>query len=319
MSRHPSPNSIPARQQVGADRVDCPGTRIWVRGVEEVVMQPDSVGAGGGDVDRNADKDVDAEDWRWLDEGDDWVPPPLDLSKPSIARIYDYWLGGKDNYPVDREVADRIAQIDSGGREGGRANRAFLVEVVQPMARAGIRQFVDLGAGIPTSPNVHETAWAIQPDAAIVYVDNDPIVLAHNRALMRADDRVVVLSRDLREPTAVLEDPKVRAVLDFTQPVGLLMISVLHFVEITAAPAIVARYLRDLAPGSQLAISAASSHGSDPAAVAQTRAAYSAASLVYRTHAEFEALFDRLDMVRPVTEIHRFTAGVSLGGVGVKR
>jgi len=256
--------------------------------------------------------------WSWTEVEDDWVPPPIDLSQPSIARIYDYWLGGKDNYPVDREVADRIAAIDSGGREGARANRRFLVDAVESMARSGIRQFIDLGAGIPTSPNVHETAKAIHPDAVTVYVDNDPIVLSHNRAMTEGEPGVLVLPHDVRDPVSVLDDPRVRSVVDFSRPVGLLMIAVLHFVEVSAAPSVVGRYLRDLAPGSQLVISAASSHGADPDAVAQLKAAYSAASLIFRTWSEFEALFDGLDMITPVTEIHRFTSGVALGGIGVK-
>jgi len=256
--------------------------------------------------------------WSWIEGEADWVPPPIDLSQPSIARIYDYWLGGKDNYPVDREVADRIAAIDSGGREGARANRRFLVDAVESMARSGIRQFIDLGAGIPTSPNVHETAKAIQPDAVTVYVDNDPVVLAHNRAIAEGEPGVLVLPHDVRDPAAVLDDPRVRSVLDFSRPVGLLMIAVLHFVEVTAAPSVLGRYLRELAPGSQLVISAASSHGADPDAVAQLKAAYSAASLIFRTWSEFEALFDGLEMITPVTEIHRFTSGVALGGIGVK-
>jgi hypothetical protein len=262
------------------------------------------------------------EDWSWV-EDDSWVPPPVDTSKPSIARIYDYGLGGKDNYPADREVADRMLAIAPEGRDAARANRRFLVQVVQSMAQAGIRQFIDLGTGIPTSPNVQETAWAIQPDAVIVYVDNDPIVLAHNRALMRDEPRAAVLSHDLREPATVMDDPKVRTLVDFSQPVGLLMISVLHFVDISTAAPIVARYLRDLVPGSQLAISAASSHGMDPEVAARAVASYgrdAAASLVFRTEAQFQALFDQLEMVRPVADVYRFrsTGGAMLGGIGIK-
>ncbi|HEY6794423.1 MAG TPA: SAM-dependent methyltransferase [Kineosporiaceae bacterium] len=248
----------------------------------------------------------------------DWVPPPVDASTPSVARIYDYWLGGKDNFAIDREVADRIARTDGGGPEGAHANRRFLVEAVRSMAQAGVRQFIDLGAGIPTSPSVHETAWAIHPDARVVYVDTDPVVLAHTRALLSSEPRTAVLPGDLRDPAAILADPSVRALVDLTQPVGLLMIAVLHFVDTAAAPRIVARYLRDLAPGSQLAICSASSEGGDPEALARTRAAYTAATLIFRTRIEIEALFDHLDMVRPVTAVHRFASGSSLGGIGVK-
>ena len=256
------------------------------------------------------------QNWDWLDDGDDWVPPPVDVTKPSIARIYDYWLDGKDNYAVDREVADRIAQGDSGGRDGARANRRFLVEAVEAMAHAGIRQFVDLGSGIPTSPNVHETAWSLRPDAVVVYVDNDPVVLAHTRAATAGEKQVAVVDHDVREPATLLAHPRVRRLVDLSEPVGFLMISVLHFVDLSLASAVVSRYLRDAVPGSQIAISAASSHGADPEALAATKAAYTAAQLVFRTWAEFEALFDDVELVGPVTELQRFASGSSLAGIG---
>jgi S-adenosyl methyltransferase len=260
------------------------------------------------------------DDWSWVAD-DDWVPPPVDTSRPSIARIYDYGLGGKDNYPVDREVADRVLAVNPDGRAIARANRRFLVEAVQSMAEAGIRQFVDLGTGIPTSPNVHETAWAVRPDAAIVYVDNDPIVLAHNRALLRAERRVAVLAHDLRDPAAVMDDSRLRSLLDLSQPVGILMVAVLHFVDVASGPRLVSRYLLDLPSGSQLAISAATSHGLDPALVARIVAAYgtdAAASLVYRTRAEIQALFDPLEMVSPLDDVFRSAHGAMLGGIGRK-
>jgi S-adenosyl methyltransferase len=261
-----------------------------------------------------------SEDWSWLDEGDSWVPPAIDLTKPSIARIYDYGLGGKDNYAIDREVADAFMQIVPDTRDAARANRVFLTEVVEEMARSGIRQFLDLGTGIPTSPNVHETARAIVPDARVVYVDNDPFVLAHNRAAMHDDSRSAVLAHDLRQPADVLDDPASRAVLDLGEPVGLLMIAVLHFVEAAVTPVIVQRYLRDLAPGSQLAISALSSDGVPEETLRLTESAYQSSPnrLVYRTRAELEALFDGLELRRPVGDVYRSTSVTVLGGLGVK-
>jgi S-adenosyl methyltransferase len=262
-----------------------------------------------------------SDDWSWIDEDGDWVPPAVDLTKPSIARIYDYGLGGKDNYPVDRELAEKFRAVAPDATEAARANRRFLIEVVTAMARAGIRQFIDLGTGIPTSPSVHETAWAIHPDAKIVYVDNDPVVLAHNRALLRAEPRAVVLSHDLRQPASVLDDGAVRALLDFTRPIGLLVIAVMHFVEIASGQTIVNRYVRDLPPGSQVAISSLSSHGIAPEVLHQTQAAYgrhTGAPLAYRTEAELDALFDRLEMTRPLADIYRSETLAVLGGVGVK-
>jgi len=263
-----------------------------------------------------------SDDWGWIDEVDgDWTPPPIDLTKPSIARIYDYGLGGKDNYPIDRAVAEKFMAFAPDVPLAARANRGFLTEAVQSMLASGVRQFVDLGTGIPTSPNVHETAWAVAPDALVVYVDNDPIVLAHNRAMMQGEPRAAVLAHDLRDPAAVLGDRRVEALLDLSRPVGLLMVGVMHFVDIAAGPPVVARYLRDLAPGSQLAISSLSSHGIDPVVLRQTEAAYGRdtdAGVVYRTEAQLEALFDRLTMVRPLAEVYRSDTLVVLGGIGVK-
>jgi hypothetical protein len=189
------------------------------------------------------------------------------------------------------------------------------------MAEAGIRQFIDLGCGIPTSPNVHETVWAIQPDAKIAYVDNDAIVLAHNRALLRAEPRIAVVAQDLRQPASILEDPKVCTLLDFTQPVGLLMIAVMHFVEVASGQAIVARYLRDVPPGSQLAISSLSSHGIPSEVLRSTETAYGRSTgmpLAYRTEAELLALFDKLTMTRELDEVYRSGTLTVLGGVGTK-
>jgi len=263
-----------------------------------------------------------ADDWGWLEEDDDsWVPPVVDHSKPSVARIYDYGLGGKDNYPIDREVADKFMAIVPDTRDAARANRVFLTEVVRSMAEAGIDQFVDLGTGIPTSPNVHETARTVHRDAAIVYVDNDPVVLAHNRALMREDPRTVVLAHDLRQPGTILQDRRVQKLLDPARPVGILMIAVLHFVEAAASPIIAGRYLRDLAPGSRLAISALSGDGVAPELLRQAETAYRAVSapLVYRTRAELLAHFDGLEMVEPLRDVYRSPTAAVLGGVGVKR
>jgi len=261
-----------------------------------------------------------SEDWSWVDDDSGWVPPPVDTSVPSAARIYDYALGGKDNYPVDRAVAERIWAVIPDGHHVARANRQFLIEAVEAMAHAGIRQFIDLGAGIPTSPNVHETARAIQPESAVVYVDNDPLVLAHNRALLHADPRTVVLSHDMREPSAVLDDPTTRRLVDFDQPIGLLMIAVLHFVDVAVAPHVVERYLSELPAGSHVAITAVTSHGVEPPVLARTLAAYEQVSsrLIFRTHAEIDALFGELALVQPIGDVYRSPNMAILGGLARK-
>jgi O-methyltransferase involved in polyketide biosynthesis len=234
-------------------------------------------------------------DWSWANEHDDWVPPPVDTSKPSVARMYDYGLGGKDNYPIDREAAERFFGLVPEARELAPANRRFLEDAVKWMAAAGIRQFVDLGAGIPTSPSVHETAWQLQPEARIVYVDNDPIVLAYNRALLGRDPRVLVVEEDLRRPDLVLAAACLGEHLDLTQPVGILMIAVLHFVDAKVAAPIVARYLDRAAPGSRIALTTLSSDGVDTSLMAQYQQLYEEASgvpLVARTRGQIVALLD---------------------------
>ncbi|HEX6470741.1 MAG TPA: SAM-dependent methyltransferase [Streptosporangiaceae bacterium] len=189
--------------------------------------------------------------------GDNAVPPPgVDTTKPSIARVYDYLLGGKDNFAVDREVGEMSLRIMPDGREGPRSNRAFLRRAVRYLAAdAGIRQFLDLGSGLPSQGNVHEVAQAVDKKARVVYVDYDPVVLAHARALLAGDYSDVVLG-DLRGPETILNHPAVNAMLDFDQPVALLLLSVLHHIGDDADPAgIVAAYRDAVAPGSHLAIS----------------------------------------------------------------
>jgi hypothetical protein len=240
-------------------------------------------------------------DWSWTDEDIDWVPPSVESNKPSVARMYDYYLGGKDNFAVDREAAEAVARAVPGSRVNAMANRTFLIRAVQVMAEAGIRQFIDLGTGIPTSPNVHEVARETHPEARIVYVDNDPVVLVHNRALLARTRGVVTIMQDLRQPAAVLADPVVNELIDFSQPVGLLCIAVLHFVSADLAPEIMAQYRRALAPGSHLAISAASYEGMPLSTVRELETIYSKsnAALVFRTKTQVEQLFEGFELVDP--------------------
>lgn len=186
------------------------------------------------------------------------VPPPgIDISQPSIARTYDCFLGGKDNFVIDREIAKRTLEIMPDGEKGARANRAFLRRVVRYLVKeAGIRQFLDLGSGLPSAGNVHEVAHETDPSARVVYVDNDPVVLVHARALMVASDATSVITADVREPQRILEHPDVRRLLDFSRPLGLLMFAILHHVNDEEDPeSIVATFRAALAPGSHLAIS----------------------------------------------------------------
>lgn len=232
---------------------------------------------------------------------EDWVPPPIDVTKPSVARIYDYFLGGKDHFAVDRQAAAQVLKIAPDSPQGALANRSFLVHAVRTMATAGVRQFLDLGTGIPTSPSVHEVAREICPDARVVYVDNDPIVIAHNRALLARDPGVVTVMHDIRDPGAVLQDPLVRQTLDLSEPVGLLMIALLHFVPVNQGPLIMKSYRQRMVPGSHLAISVACSDGASPEALAEIETIYSHATAqgFFRTRAQVEELFDGFQLLEP--------------------
>jgi S-adenosyl methyltransferase len=184
------------------------------------------------------------------------VPPGIDTSRPVQARIYNYWLGGKDNFAVDRDAAERALAIMPDLRRGVRAQRAFLANAVGYLARTeGIRQFLDIGTGIPTANNTHEVAQAVDPDARVVYVDNDPVVLAHARALLTGvrEGTTSYLDADLRDVEKILADAA--AVLDFRQPIAVLLIGILQLIPDQDNPgAIVARLVEAVPPGSWLAI-----------------------------------------------------------------
>jgi hypothetical protein len=180
----------------------------------------------------------------------------LDPSKPSAARIYDYLLGGKDNFAVDRAAAERVLAVAPDQRRLAQANRAFLIRAVRVLAEAGIRQFIDLGTGLPTSPSVHEVARQVDPAARVVYIDKDPIVKAHNDALLATDEHIASLRADLRDTGGILEHPQLRRLIDFAEPVGLLCVAVLHVVADEHDPARIVATFRDrLAVGSYLALS----------------------------------------------------------------
>jgi hypothetical protein len=231
---------------------------------------------------------------------------------PHPVRIYDYLLGGKDNYAADREAADRMVRALPNVREAARANRAFLVRAVRFMAGSGIRQFLDLGTGLPTSPNVHEVAREFALDARVAYVDNEPVVTVYNRALRSPDPQVVATQQDLREPARVLGDPVVLEVIDLAEPVGLLLVAVLHFVDQHTAPAVVDEYVQSLAAGSMVAISAACAEDQDAQEVARIRAVYagSRSSFVFHTPDQFARLFSGLELCEPgIVEVSRWRDG----------
>ena len=184
------------------------------------------------------------------------VPDGTADERPSVARLYDFLLGGRHNYAADRELARRVLQAEPNARRLVAANRAFLRRAVRFMLDAGIDQFVDLGSGIPTQENVHEIARRTSPDSRVVYVDHDQDAVAHSRHILSGDPLASAINADLRDPAVVLAHPEVRRLIDFSQPVGVLMVAVLHFVSDDEDPAgVVAAYAGRLAPGSYLVIS----------------------------------------------------------------
>jgi hypothetical protein len=261
----------------------------------------------------------------------------VDPDTPNVARIYDYFLGGKDNFAADREAGEQILRVSPEVRSTLRANRSFLGRVVRFLAgEAGITQFIDLGAGLPTQENVHTVAMAVNPAARVVYVDSDAVVLAHARALLASDNHATVTSADLREPAAVLADADLLGLIDLTRPVAVLMFAVLHFVGLDEdAPAITAKYRDMVAPGSYLAMSLGTTDGVDPAKIADAQRVYRSATaqLTYRSRAQIEQLFDGFEMIKPgLVRLPRWRparasaaraeqAGSEwmLGGVGIKK
>ena len=193
---------------------------------------------------------------------EDIAPPGVDPTKPSIARVYDFMLGGKDNFAIDRQVGAMALDITPDGPAAARANRDFLGRVVRFLTRdVGITQFLDLGSGLPTQGNVHEIATSVNPDARVVYVDNDPMVLAHGRALLATAPTTTVIQADVREPEKILADAEVRRLIDFDQPVGLLLLAILHHLHDGEDPAgVAARLIEPLPSGSYVALS----HFHDP-------------------------------------------------------
>ncbi len=188
-------------------------------------------------------------------EHEQWPPAGVDPTKASIARVYDCGLGGKDNFAADREVVAGGSQIIANASDGVIEHRRFIRRVVRYLSGAGIHQFLDLGCGLPTDENVHDVARSVNPDARIAYVDNDPMVLTHGRALL-AGEHTIVVQADVRQPQEIINNPEIRDHLDFDRPIGLLMFAVLHHIGDQENPDAIAGAFRDATcPGSYLALS----------------------------------------------------------------
>jgi hypothetical protein len=237
-------------------------------------------------------------------EDPDWLPPEINTGAAHPARIYDYLLGGKDNFAADRAAADAVAEAMPEARFMTRANRAFLGRAVRYLAmEAGIRQFLDIGTGIPTAGNTHEVAQTVAPESRVVYVDNDPIVLAHARALMTSDPAgaTAFIQADLQDPHKILADPALRRTLDPGKPVALMLIAILMYIRDDENPwGLVSALVDALPSGSYLTISHPTADFS-PEEVAGAVAATekSGISFTARTKADVAAFFGGLDLVEP--------------------
>jgi SAM-dependent methyltransferase len=284
---------------LAALRADCPAFRIWrehipgrVRYVARSLydgLNPHTVVTSDLGELRQALEPAQA-GWR----------VPFTTAQANIARMYDYWLQGKDHFPADRAAADAVTEKFPEVAQIAQANRAFLVRAVRHVASQGITQFADLGAGLPTSPNTHEIAQQTAPDARVCYVDNDPVVLAHARAQLATDDRVSVVAGDIRNPATFLTAPALTGLIDPATPACVLLVSVLHFLTADESDAAVAAIKRWLPPGSYLVISAGTSTGTDPELVRCLQEAYSdTAPVTGRTADEIAAWFDGFSLARP--------------------
>ncbi|MFD1659526.1 SAM-dependent methyltransferase [Streptomyces caeni] len=223
----------------------------------------------------------------------------IDTSRPHPARIYDYLLGGKDNYEVDQQAGDELAAAAPEVRMGLRANRDFLRRAVRYVVGEGVRQILDIGTGLPTSPNVHEIAHEVAPDVRVAYIDNDPIVKVHADALLSRSGSTSIVLADLRDPRAIVEHPDVRQVIDFDEPVALLLVAVVHFLTDAENPERIVTTLRDALPaGSFLVLSHATDDFADRS---DAQAVYNkaTASLNLRSRAEIERFFTGFELVEP--------------------
>ncbi|MEU4238274.1 SAM-dependent methyltransferase [Actinoplanes sp. NPDC026619] len=233
------------------------------------------------------------------------VSTPIDMTRPHPARRYDYWLGGKDNFQADRDAAEAIAAVFPHIRTAARENRAFMQRAVGHLAaEAGVRQFLDIGTGLPTARNVHDVAQRIAPESRIVYVDNDPLVLVHARALLTssAEGATAYIDADARKPEEILANPALRTTLDFSQPIALLLVALLHFVEDHENPHDIVRQLvAALPPGSYLVLSHATFDPLDADTIAAMNAVNKDIKPLFspRPYAEVARFFEGLDLLEP--------------------
>ena len=232
----------------------------------------------------------------------DWVPPEVDTKRANVARVYDYLVGGTHNFLADQDAGRAIIAVEPNARAIFQANRAFLGRAVQFLAAAGIRQFLDIGSGIPTEGNVHEVAQQAAPDARVVYAEIDPVAIAHSKAILNGNPGATVIEGDLRAPQTILARAADTGLIDFTQPVALLLIAVVHFIQDDEDPWRIVGVLKDaLAPGSYLAMTHGTEEGKPEVAHAAEKVYKRAiaADLRMRPRADILRLFDGLELIEP--------------------
>jgi SAM-dependent methyltransferase len=231
-----------------------------------------------------------------------WVPPGVDTKRANTARVYDYLLGGTHNFLADQDAGRAVIAVEPNIRPGARANRAFLGRAVRFLATEGVRQFLDIGSGIPTEGNVHEIAQRAALGGRVAYVDNDPVAVAHALALLDGNADAGVTEADLREPRQILADHEVRRLIDLARPAGLLLSLVLHFISDDEDPWRIVATLRDaLAPGSYLVL-AHLTNESRPAVAQATETVYNrsvSTDIHIRSRADILRFFDGFDLVDP--------------------
>jgi DNA-binding HxlR family transcriptional regulator len=275
-------------------------------------------------------------DW-WIPVADETYAaltlPGIDPVQPNVARMYDYWLGGKDNFAADRAAARQVEATIPFCKETCQQNRQFLIRAVTHLAGSGCRQFLDIGTGLPTMENTHEVAQGLIPDARVAYVDNDPVVVAHAQAMLATRPAVAAVLGDLRDPAAIIGDPDVRKLINFDEPVTILLAAVLHFIRDEEEPGELLGTLKSvMAPGSALLITHIpdSVHGGDRQAALDV---YNSASapLIPRSRSRVGEFFEGLELLPPgLVDVRHWRplpgsdAGAGdprafmLGGVGVK-
>jgi O-methyltransferase involved in polyketide biosynthesis len=221
---------------------------------------------------------------------------PSDPTRPNIAWVWDYWLGGKDNFAADRELAGKMLAVHPPSAQMAGENRQFLGRAVSYVAARGVGQFIDVGPGLPTAVNTHDIAQQVDPKARVAYVDNDPMVISHVRNLLARSPGVIAVPGDMRDPGRILADAGLAELIDLTQPACVILSGVLHFVEARTARDVAAAFARAVVPGSYVIISVGSGNPSEGKTFTS---AYSAAQVYIHSPEETLSFFDGLELVSP--------------------